>query len=161
MGIFEQFPYTNMHDTNLDWIIRQVKENATNILKLLGSEEISSEENDITLVKFSKNLDDTWVASKTVEELKQAIEAGKMLIGVLYNDTEVALLTRYTFAAGANRFIFSGFRNVAQTVGSNVLTLSTVAATMRNLTEGADPDTVSVALNKVTIEAYAEEDDNA
>lgn len=26
MGVFEQFPYTNFHDLNLDWIIKKVKE---------------------------------------------------------------------------------------------------------------------------------------
>lgn len=26
MGVFEQFPYTNTHDLNLDWILKKVKE---------------------------------------------------------------------------------------------------------------------------------------
>lgn len=26
MGTFEQFPYTNYHDLNLDWIIEALKE---------------------------------------------------------------------------------------------------------------------------------------
>lgn len=26
MGVFEQFPYTNFHELNLDWIIKQVKQ---------------------------------------------------------------------------------------------------------------------------------------
>lgn len=26
MGTFEQFPYTNFHDINLDWIIEALKE---------------------------------------------------------------------------------------------------------------------------------------
>lgn len=26
MGVFEQFPYTNFHDLNLDWIIKKVKD---------------------------------------------------------------------------------------------------------------------------------------
>lgn len=26
MGAFEQFPYTNFHELNLDWIIKQVKQ---------------------------------------------------------------------------------------------------------------------------------------
>ena len=25
MGAFEQFPYTNFHELNLDWIIKQIK----------------------------------------------------------------------------------------------------------------------------------------
>ena len=26
MGIFEQFPYTNLHDLNLDYVLKKVKE---------------------------------------------------------------------------------------------------------------------------------------
>lgn len=26
MGLFEQFPYTNFHDLNLDWVLEQIKE---------------------------------------------------------------------------------------------------------------------------------------
>lgn len=26
MGVFEQFPYTNFHDLNLDWIVSKIKE---------------------------------------------------------------------------------------------------------------------------------------
>lgn len=26
MGVFEQFPYTNFHDLNLDWILKKVKD---------------------------------------------------------------------------------------------------------------------------------------
>lgn len=31
MGLFEQFPYTNFHNLNLDWIVGKIKENATNL----------------------------------------------------------------------------------------------------------------------------------
>ena len=31
MGLFEQFPYTNFHGENLDWLISEVKNNKTEI----------------------------------------------------------------------------------------------------------------------------------
>ena len=27
MGLFDQFPYTNFHELNLDWILKALKEN--------------------------------------------------------------------------------------------------------------------------------------
>ena len=32
MGLFEQFPFTNFHDLNLDWLINEIKNITANIL---------------------------------------------------------------------------------------------------------------------------------
>lgn len=32
-GIFEQFPYTNFHDLNLDWVLKTIKECVAEIIK--------------------------------------------------------------------------------------------------------------------------------
>lgn len=160
MGIFEQFPYTNFHEVNLDWLMEQVRDNAKNILKLTGAESISAEDNDIVIVKYTKNASDSWIASKTVEELEEAVEANKILLAVVMNGNEIVLLPRYTYTANAHRFIFSGFRALSQVSGSDIITISTATATSRNISEGVDPDTVTVALNRSTIQAYVEEEEN-
>ena len=45
MGVFEQFPYTNFHDLNLDWLLQKYKEFATTIsgLDTMISEEVAKQ----------------------------------------------------------------------------------------------------------------------
>ena len=40
MGVFEQFPYTNMHDLNLDWILQKLKEFEKELAGLTPASEI-------------------------------------------------------------------------------------------------------------------------
>lgn len=44
MGLFDQFPYTNFHDLNLDWMIEKIKELEARIEALEGSEETEESE---------------------------------------------------------------------------------------------------------------------
>lgn len=44
MGFFDQFPYTNFHDLNLDWMIEKIKELEARVAALEGSEETEESE---------------------------------------------------------------------------------------------------------------------
>lgn len=39
MGVFEQFPYSNFHDLNLDWILNEIKNQAANIETLQETDQ--------------------------------------------------------------------------------------------------------------------------
>lgn len=43
MGVFEQFPYTNFHDLNLDWILQKIKELQTELEALTPASVILKE----------------------------------------------------------------------------------------------------------------------
>ena len=36
MGVFEQFPYTNFHDLNLDWIVQELEKLATDVQNFIS-----------------------------------------------------------------------------------------------------------------------------
>lgn len=54
MGLFEQFPYSNFHEMNLDWLITQVKNNESEI-----------DENKTDIDNINKEIEE--IKSKTVE----------------------------------------------------------------------------------------------
>ena len=60
MGLFEQFPYTNFHELNLDWLIEQL-----NIIKESTVLSVNGETGDVILykeplVRLPDITDDTW-----------------------------------------------------------------------------------------------------
>lgn len=60
MGLFEQFPYTNFHELNLDWLIEQI-----NMIKETAVLSVNGESGDVILykdpiVRFPDITADTW-----------------------------------------------------------------------------------------------------
>ena len=60
MGLFEQFPYTNFHELNLDWLIEQI-----NMIKETAVLSVNGESGDVILykdplVRFPDITSDTW-----------------------------------------------------------------------------------------------------
>lgn len=78
MGIFEMFPYVNMHEMNLDWIIRKVKAiendlaNTKALNDFLGADDLYTV--SINVGSSSASMD------KTFTELQGAIKAGKRVV---------------------------------------------------------------------------------
>lgn len=78
MGIFEMFPYVNMHEMNLDWIIRKVKTiendlaNTKALNDFLGADDLYSV--TVNVGSSSASMD------KTFSELQGAIKAGKRVV---------------------------------------------------------------------------------
>lgn len=78
MGIFEQFPYTNFHNLNLDWILKTVKDLYTRTVTWM-------EQNNIRFADpadwdISKTYDPNTIvydsATKTAYISKQVVPAG-------------------------------------------------------------------------------------
>lgn len=90
MGLFEQFPYTNYHEKNLDWVIEEVKKLADEI----GQYDVHMEElvdqwltehpeyvttvvdGSLTLPKFTENLKQLTVNGYVTPELYGAVGDG-------------------------------------------------------------------------------------
>lgn len=78
MGIFEMFPYVNMHEANYDWLIRKVKaiENDLASTKVLndfaGADDLYTV--SISVGSSSASMD------KTFTEIQGAIKAGKRVV---------------------------------------------------------------------------------
>lgn len=93
MGIFEMFPYVNMHEMNLDWIIRKVKTiendlaNTKALNDFLGADDLYSV--TVNVGSSSASMD------KTFSKLQGAIKAGKRVVfkvnyaGDTYNNIPV------------------------------------------------------------------------
>lgn len=73
MPIFEQFPYTNLHELNLDWLIAEMKKT---------SEDMSKIED------FVYNKIDEAVTQYVQENLSQFI------LGAMYDEENTAILLR-------------------------------------------------------------------
>lgn len=72
-GIFgEEFPYTNFHDLNLDWIVKQLKENKEDLSKF----EDELEKMGVDIEEFRQYIDniDDEIQEKIEEELPIAIQ---------------------------------------------------------------------------------------
>ena len=50
MGLFEQFPYQNLHELNLDWLIQKIKEEGAHAVL-----SVNGETGDVVLYK-SENI---------------------------------------------------------------------------------------------------------
>lgn len=72
MGLFNKFPYTNFHEVNTDWIIKEVK---------AVGEQVASLDNKVTKIQDDVNnqlqsINDT-IAQKASEEVKRLVNEGR------------------------------------------------------------------------------------
>lgn len=94
MAVFENFPYTNVHELNLDWVIKNVKEY---IIKYENLEEFvntSIEEQNKIISEAVKELEDglqdlkdyvtenLQVIAQTI--INELIESGELYVGLNY-----------------------------------------------------------------------------
>lgn len=73
MGIFEQMPYTNYHDLNLDWILKAVKEALEEMG--VGSTKIEELTNKVTAQE--NNIKSLQVLSDELKKELDDVENGK------------------------------------------------------------------------------------
>lgn len=75
MGVFDNFPYTNFHDLNLDWILNKVKETDTSVDEL--SEQVDELSGDVQNLKiFSKIEADNQIIEADSDNATLELEAG-------------------------------------------------------------------------------------
>ena len=72
VGVFEQFPYTNFHDLNLDWILQEVKK----ALEVLGegSEKIDALTTRVT--EAENEIQALKIISESIKDELKSIENG-------------------------------------------------------------------------------------
>lgn len=77
MAIFDNFPYTNFHDLNLDWIIEQVKKYGSTIEEI--DVELRGEIEDA--IAYMQ----TNIVQTTSDIINEYIEEGGISVGVTYD----------------------------------------------------------------------------
>lgn len=95
MAVFENFPYTNFHELNLDWIIAKVKEYIEKSEDLEDFVNESIEDQNVIIEQAVKDLAEGMedlrdyitanlrvIANEIINEL---VESGELYIGTQYN----------------------------------------------------------------------------
>ena len=95
MGLFEHFPYTNFHELNLEWLLKEMAKNSQRIKEL--AEQLVGVNN--TLGQLQGQID-LW-NSKLPEALAEAKR---------YTDTQILALRQEISAAGGTTY-WDVFRN--------------------------------------------------
>lgn len=95
MAVFENFPYTDVHQLNLDWIINEVKKYILKYETLENFVNSSIEEQNAKIEKALKyiaesmqELRDYIITNLRVianEIINQLIESGELYVGTTYN----------------------------------------------------------------------------
>lgn len=69
MGLFEHFPYTNFHELNIDWLLRELKKAGAQI------EDLEKFIHDLDIPEDVKQIMDEWLEDGTIEDLiEEAVE---------------------------------------------------------------------------------------
>jgi hypothetical protein len=73
MGVFEQFPYTNYHDLNLDWILQKIKDALANV----DTNNAKVKELDTKVTDMQSEIDVVNTAIKLINTELDNIEKGQ------------------------------------------------------------------------------------
>ena len=122
MGLFEQFPFTNFHEMNLDWIINKIGDIEKNIDSINFESNLFSTPADFNAANDGIN-DDTSAIQQCVDSGKIVILSGKYAISApinLKNDSVIignnCTIVPYTL----NQFNFFHVINVTNAYISNI-----------------------------------------
>ena len=95
MAVFENFPYTNVHELNLNWIIKEVKEYITKYETLEDFVNSSIEEQNAKIeealqyiAQSMQELRDYIITNLRVianEIINELIESGDLYVGTTYD----------------------------------------------------------------------------
>lgn len=88
MALFEQFPYTNFHEMNMDWILQRLK----------ALETVAETVADEYVVFEYKNGAYSKILGKTAAELYTEITTGKNVKGVIITSSSIEYATKVTAA---------------------------------------------------------------
>lgn len=110
MGIFEQFPYVNFHELNLDWIINELKKQGEEI------ENLKIEESDITPIIATADyigLSEVDTGSYNSDKINDFIANGEQKYlyipnGTIYNFSDPIVFTRDIILLGGGQLRYNG-----------------------------------------------------
>lgn len=86
MAVFENFPYTNVHELNLDWVIKQVKENNIKI-------------EDLTNLFYNE------ISEKITEYVNENLS--QFLLGAMYNEANTSIKLQPVEVIGDSDHIYN------------------------------------------------------
>ena len=117
MGIFEQFPYTNIHNLNLDWILRDVKSFA----ETLAEFRTDFDEGMASIPEVVQTTGTSTAAVMSQKAVTDAINALILIIGTLENMIPGVVQTTGTSetAVMSQKAVTDAIPAVEQTTGSS------------------------------------------
>lgn len=139
MALFEQFPYTNFHEMNMDWLLHKVKAISKEV------DSIISDEEKYFFVTFTyDSVSQTYSADKTYSQITEALATGKYLAciyqGKKYYDAFVT--------AGGNPPVISYEFHTSLITGIVNSTSASIRFTKFKI---ASDDTITVAIYNATL----------
>lgn len=139
MALFENFPYTNFHEMNLDWLLHKVRAISKEV------DSIISDEEKYFFVTFTyDSVSQTYSADKTYAEITEAVAVGKFLAciyqGRKYYDGFVA--------SGGNPPVITYEFNTSVITGIVNSTSANIRFTKFKI---ASDDTITVAIYTATV----------
>lgn len=129
MGLFEQFPYTNFHELNLDWIVSKVKEIVKEFATLSGSF------ND--LKEYVNNyFEDLDLSEDVRQELQKIVASGEFdaIIAEAAQNVIPEYMDEYKQEIDAQ---ISGQNNIISKNSEDIADLSEQVQTLASLPEGS------------------------
>ena len=107
MGLFNNFPYLNFHELNLDWLLKKTKSLEKDV------EEIKTYKpyTDVSIVQFTVDFQGNVTANKSVASLAQDLQAGKFIQGSITDalvgtSAEYSLKFSHSQVGAVHYFIF-------------------------------------------------------
>ena len=77
MSIFEQFPYTNFHDLNLDWILKHMKELVQSVQQITANLDGWDEEIKEHVQKVQESLREQLSWDSIISRIEAMVEEKK------------------------------------------------------------------------------------
>lgn len=129
MGLFEQFPYTNFHELNLDWIVSKVKELVTEF----DSYAVSFQELKDYVNNYFENID---LSDDVRDELQKIADSGEFdsIIAEAAQNVIPGYMDEYKQEIDAQ---IAGQNNIINQNSENIEELKTQIETIANLPEGS------------------------
>lgn len=97
MALFEQFPYTNFHEMNLDWLLQRVK-----ALEIIASDD------DLVVFKET-NGTYTKIMGKTASQLYDEVKAGNKVQAMLIGNDLIDYKVEYAVKVTAGKIMNNAF----------------------------------------------------
>lgn len=129
MGLFEQFPYTNFHELNLDWIVSKVKEVVKEFDTLSGSfDDLKAYVNN-----YFENLD---LSEDVRQELQKIVASGEFdsIVATAAQNIIPVYMDEYKQEIDAQ---IAGQNNIINQNSTNITELTEQLQTLASLPEGS------------------------
>ena len=138
MGLFENFPYTNFQNLNLDWVLKQIQNLLATTKKIqVELEDLKNyvENMESEMSNQIKDILDEWLSDGTLENIIEGAIAPNWLYGkniVVYGDSTAAISNNY-------------FTKIASKVNTNITNRAISGTTLTQGSSQSAYDMISAA----------------